>query len=218
MPRNASASGAACQKELRQLLDGGAGIHIHLQKGGRYSHRLIYSHPDEDWFMVVQDGGDGGILTVMPLSFLEGRTEVTAAQKRQARSRAREVKKIAEAKPASPPPEKIELPAPPPTPPPAAPPVAEQEPLPGWKIRVRYHEGGKTHFKNLRRTLAEHGNPADWLVPGPVDHWLKERLAAEKIPFASVECIVAERKNSSEHVEQLLEYLPLTPEEIAACH
>jgi hypothetical protein len=201
------------ETELRRLLDAGANIPIHLQKGGRYAHRLVYSHKDDDWFMVVQDGGDGGILTVMPLSYLEGRTEVTAAQKRQARSRAMEIKKIAEAKPASPPPEKIE----PPAPAPAPPPVAMQEPPPGWRIRVRYHHEGKTHFKNLLRTPAEHGNPADWSVPGPVHVWLKQRLVEEAIPFASIECIVAERKNSMEHVDYLMEYLPLTPEEIEAC-
>jgi hypothetical protein len=205
------------EKELRQLLDAGAGIAIHLQKGGRYAHRLIYSYKDDDWFMVVQDGGDGGVLTVMPLNFLEGRTEVTAAQKRQARSRANAVRKAAEAKPVIATPEPSEPKAPPP-PPPATPPAPQQEPLPGWKIRVRYSEGSKTHFKSLPRTLAEHLGPAHWRNVGPVHHWLKERLVEAKIPVNAIECILAEWKGHSEQVDELLEHLPLTPEEIESCH
>jgi hypothetical protein len=46
------------ETELRQLLDVGAGTHIHLQMGGRHSHRLVYSFHDAGWFMVVQDGGE----------------------------------------------------------------------------------------------------------------------------------------------------------------
>ena len=58
------------QDDIKRILDNDGTIVIHLQKGGRYAHRLLYSVTDEDWFMVVQDGGDGGVLTVMPLEYL----------------------------------------------------------------------------------------------------------------------------------------------------
>lgn len=190
------------EAEVRQFLDAGAGIPIHLQKGGRYVHRLIYSPKDEDWFMVVQDGGDGGVLTVMPLSFLEGRTEVTATQRRQARSRALEAYRNK-------------------TPVTAATtggqtrhPASQPQPLPGWKIQVRYDSGGKIINRNLGRTLPARGGPPNWLSPGLVHDWFKERLLEMKIPILAIRFIRAEHKGQVRRVNQLLEHLPLTPEEL----
>lgn len=191
------------EAEIRQFLDAGAGIPIHLQKGGRYVHRLIYSPKDEDWFMVVQDGGDGGVLTVMPLSFLEGRTEVTAAQKRQARSRAITAHRSIEQTPPGSDARKTK-----------PPPDSQQPPLPGWKIHVRYSAGGKIVNKNLGRTLEEHGHPKDWMTPGLVHDWFKGRLNETKISIIAIRCIMAERKGNMERVDQLLEHLPLTREEL----
>ena len=45
-------------------------------------------------FIVVQDGGNGGVLTVMPLEYLKHRLPVTAAQKRSARKKARSLETI----------------------------------------------------------------------------------------------------------------------------
>lgn len=192
-------------EEIRQLLDAEASIAIHLQKGGRYAHRLLYSHPDKGWFMVVQDGGDGGVLTVMPLEYLEWRGEVTAAQKRQARSRADEVRRAAKRAAASPP-EKV--------------PEAKAgliSALPGWKIRVRYVVEGETIFKHLPRTPAEHGDPTNWLEPGLIQIWFKERLIEAGIPFGRIVGVMAGRKGNLEQAEQLLEHLPLTEDELQSC-
>jgi hypothetical protein len=87
----------------------------------------------------------------------------------------------------------------------------------GWKIRVCYTLRGATFYKNLPRTLPEHGDLADWTAPGPVHSWLRERLIEAGIPFKSVEHITADRKGFSESADCLLEHLPMTHEEIEAC-
>ena len=200
---------ALSQGELKRILDGGGGVAIHLQKGGRYVHRLIYSPKDEEWFMVVQDGGDGGVLTVMPLEFLEGRTEVTAAHKRQARHRAVEIMKPAKPKP---------LPPKPVAPPPPArkpkPAFVPPSPLPGWKVHVRWIVDGKEHLKNLSRPPVEYGGPPDWIIPGPIHQWLKERLVENGIPFTAIQQFWAVQRDAIAVVDQLLEHLPLTAEEM----
>ena len=82
---------------------------------------------------------------------------------------------------------------------------------------VQYNKGGKSHLKNLGRTPAEHGDPADWTIPGPIHHWLKDKLVKAGISFSGIERVTVERKDGAEQVDQLLEHLPLTPEEIEAC-
>jgi hypothetical protein len=199
---------------VKQILDHSGTVHISLQKGGRYAHRLLYSSTDEEWFIVVQDGGDGGVLTVMPLDYLKDRTTVTAAQKRQARKRAADALKAAQQ-----PVVEVVLAETPPLPAadPSAP-VASPASLPGWKIRVRYMIQGKSHFKTVGRTLAEHGEPASWDQPGPINNWLKVRLMEASIPFGAVEAILAERKSVTHVIDALLEHLPLTEHEILACY
>ena len=195
------------QDGLKRILDGNGGVAIHLQKGGRYVHRLIYSPKDEEWFMVVQDGGDGGVLTVMPLDFLEGRTEVTAAHKRQARHRAVEIMK-----PAKPAPPKPVAPPPPARKP--KPDFVPPTPLPGWKILVRWIDAGKVNSKNLSRPPVEYGGPPDWTIPGPIHQWLKERLVQHGIPLTAIQQVWAEQRDGLAVVDQLLEHLPLTAEEM----
>jgi hypothetical protein len=119
------------------------------------------------------------------------------------------VKNVSETKPASPEPEKVETPVPPP--------VTASIPLPGWKVVVHYNKGGLTRLKNLGRTPAEHGDPADWMIPGPIHNWLKEKLVKAEISFSSIECLMVERKGGMETADHLLEHLPLTQEEIESC-
>lgn len=194
------------QEEITGILDAGGGIPISLQKGGRHAHRLIYSPRDEDWFMVVQDGGDGGVLTVMPLAFLEGRTTVTAAQKRQARRKAIDAQDAMKA---------------------AAAPVLTVLPPPAstqptstrlWKFRVRYRGEVRSIFKMLPWVPFDLGGPEDWSVAGPIHLWLKERLVEAQIPIGKIESIAAiSRKQFVIPVEHIMEHLPMTAEEIDLC-
>lgn len=197
------------QVELRQILDASAGIPIHLQKGGRYVHWLIYSYRDEDWFMVVQDGGDGGVLTVMPLEYLKGRTEVRAAHKRQARRKAIDVRDrvaVPTARAAVPVPETV---------------MSTSTSVAGarrWRLRVRYKAGGKVGFKMLPWVPVEFGNPTDWMIEGPIHQWIKERLIEAEIPFGGIESVLAVGKKQEIHsIDDLLQHLPLTEAEINSC-
>src|ERR1039457_7180407 len=76
-------------ERLKSLLDNGASITVATQNGGRHVKRLLYSTPDKAWLIVVQDGKDGEVLTVMPFEYVENRLPVTADQKRRARKQAR---------------------------------------------------------------------------------------------------------------------------------
>ena len=194
------------EDEIKRILDNDGTIVIHLQKGGRYAHRLLYSVADEDWFMVVQDGGDGGVLTVMPLEYLKGRTPVTSAQKRQARKRAVSLEKIKNSPPAKSTAPQSE---------PANITVSNIPPLPGWRVQVFYVLDGRRLSKKLDgRTLESHGNPTDWQVLGPVHHWVKEQLIEFSIPLTSIINFVASRGKVTQNVDCLLENLPMTEEEI----
>lgn len=209
-------------ERLKCLLDHGASIPVATQKGGRHAKRLLYSPPDETWFIVVQDGNNGGVLTVMPLEYLKNRLPVTAAQKRSARKRVRsfETNKgnpspcpasntntgpaLSAAVPlATPPPESSE---PPPTPPGS-----------GWRICVRYTAAGRPLFRALPRTDPEHGQPCDWTTPGPIHAWLRERLLEAAIPFWAIQSISAQRRGEIHPADSLLEHLPMTPQEIEQC-
>jgi hypothetical protein len=190
------------QEQIKRILDNDGTVVIHLQKGGRYAHRLLYSVADEDWFMVVQDGGDGGVLTVIPLEFLKGRTSVTAAHKRQARKRALSLKKMAKMEPP-----KKQDPIP-------AKSVKTIPPLPGWRVQVIHITDGMRHSKSLGRTLEEHGDPPKWDVFGPVHVWTKSRLVDLAIPLSSVRGFVASKGKISQEADGLLEFLPMTEEEI----
>lgn len=197
-------------EKLKHLLDSGVTIPVALQKGGRHAKRLLYSSPDQDWFIVVQDASDGGILTVMPLQYLKHRIAVTASQKRSARCRVREFEKPRMTQPVRVTTSTACADVPPPG--------CDQRPAPtGWKIRVCYTVRGMTCYRNLPRTPVDHGSPTEWSTPGAVHGWFRERLIEAAIPFRSVEKISAERKGESVMADCLLEHLPLTPEEIAAC-
>src|SRR2546421_358030 len=74
-------------QKLKRLLDNGVAVPVATQKGGRHATRLVYSSPDQAWFIVVQDADDGGVLTVIPLEYVKDRIPVSAAQRRSARSR-----------------------------------------------------------------------------------------------------------------------------------
>ena len=202
--------------KLKHLLDNDVAIPVALQKGGRHAKRLLYSSPDQSWFIVVQDATDGGILTVMPLDFLKHRIPVTAAQRRSARSRVQafentRLTRMCGSESSSPTSvisgeNTVNLPPP-----------NQTAATDGWKIRVCYAIRGAAFYKNLSKTRPEHGDPTDWIIPGPVHSWLRERLVEAGIPFRSVEHITAERRGLSESADCLLEHLPMTPEEIESC-
>jgi hypothetical protein len=195
------------QDDVKRILDNDGSVVIHLQKGGRYAHRLLYSVADEDWFMVVQDGGDGGVLTVMPLEFLKGRTNVTAAHKRQARKRALLLEKQKNTPPekqTGQQPESAKMTG-----------VNKIPHLPGWRVQVFYFVEGRHLSKKLNgRTLESHGDPTDWQVLGPVHHWVKSQLIESSIPLTSVKGFVASRGKVMQNAGCLLENLPMTEEEI----
>jgi hypothetical protein len=204
-------------EKLKHLVDHGVTIPVALQKGGRHAKRLLYSSPDQAWFIIVQDADDGGILTVMPLDYLKHRIAVTAAQRRSARSRVHafenpRVTRTTCSPVASPTPENSVDNAV--APPPMSKPASAAN---GWKVRVCYTVHGATRYKNLPRTHPEHGDPADWTAPGLVHTWLRECLIEAGITFRSVEHVTAERKGLSTSADCLLEHLPLTHEEIEAC-
>ena len=189
------------QDDVKRILDHDGSVVIHLQKGGRYAHRLIYSVPDEDWFMVVQDGGDGGVLTVIPLDFLKGRTEVTAAHKRKARNRAVTLEKLKSA-------------------PPVAPvktmPVQNSPPLPGWRINVFYHSAGRLTSKKIPDRSPEiYGGPEDWQKPGLIHEWVKGQVLAASIPLTSIVGFCATRGKITCRADYLMEHLPMTEQEIS---
>lgn len=197
------------QKEIKRILDNDGTVVIHLQKGGRYAHRLLYSIADEDWFMVVQDGGDGGVLTVMPLEYLKGRTPVTAAHKRLARNRARKLENKTGKIPES------------------APQISQQvatvknlvvkdiPPFPGWRISVHYISNGRAQIKKLAsRTPEDFGGPDDWQEPGMIHHWIKCQLIASAIPLTAIKAFFASKGKITEKMDSLLENLPLTEAEI----
>ncbi len=224
-------------EELKKLLEAGAGVVIHLLKGGRYVQRLVYSPKDEDWFMVAQDARNGVILTVMPLSYLKGRVDVTAQVKRQARRRALDAAKSISASTSTTPPPATMAIAPEPTTTNSVQTTTDSDldtitasnPVPAaenavtasaWRIRVRYMAEGRIHFKNLPRVPREFGSPATWSEPGPIHPWLREQLIDAIIPFAAIDSIFANSNSKtrpSQLVDFLLEHLPLTQEEIACC-
>ena len=204
-------------EKLKNLLDHGVTIPVALQKGGRHAKRLLYSSPDQEWFIIVQDADDGGILTVMPLDYLKHRIAVTAAQRRSARSRVHafenpRVTRTNCSPAASPAPKSsVDTVV-------ALPPMPEKTSAAnGWRVRVCYTTRGATFYKTLPRTHPEHGDPTDWTTPGLVHSWLRDCLIEAGIPFRSVEHLTAEHKGLSESADCLLEHLPMTHEEIEAC-
>ena len=52
------------------------------------------------------------------------------------------------------------------------------------------------------------------MIPGPIHHWLKEQLVVAGIPFGGIKGLTAERKETVEQVDHLLEHLSLSLEEI----
>jgi len=121
-------------------------------------------------------------------------------------------KKASKVKPTSPEPAKIEkvviqTPSP----------IASPIPLAGWKVVVHYYKNGKAHLKKLGRTPAEHGDPTDWTIPGPIHSWLKEQLVEAKISFTGIQCFMVEQNGRVDQADQLLEHLPLTKAEIDSC-
>lgn len=91
-------------------------------------------------------------------------------------------------------------------------------PIRAWSLTVCYVKNGKFIRKKLKGVPMEYGDPVEWQSPGPIHQWLKEQLQAQKIPFHCIDWITAERKRECESADCLLEHLPLSPEEIDACH
>jgi hypothetical protein len=192
--------------ELKTYLDHGIADVIGLQRGARYALRMFYSAEDDDYFIAVQSGGDGAVLTVMPLMYLDGRVVVTGAQKRSLR--ARTVRFLARGREAS-----VSLVEE------VAPVSPKKRAFVGYRIRVHAVMDGSLRIVTLgTRTERIHGEPSEWERLGPIHHWLRDRILELGIPFSAAREIHAGRKCSDEQVyDCLLQHLPLTELEIFAC-
>lgn len=195
-------------EDLKRYLDNGLTIPLAFAKGGRIAKRLLYSAPDQTWFVVVQDTTDGVVITVLPLDYLKDRIPFTAAQKRSVRRRNIDfLAKPSEGQPTSisnvtKDPEPAPLPL---------------RPQTGWRIRITFTIEGQTRVTALPRTLPEHGEPADWAQPGHVHGWLRDRILENGIPFRAIHGLTACRGKAFTEAACLLEHLPLTQAEIDSC-
>lgn len=189
-------------EQLCLLLDEGAWVPVQFQRKARLIQKLIYSSADQNWFLVVQNGGDGGVLTIMPWTYLTGASPVTAAKRRQARSKALNLESSKA--------------TPQPSPTTEAPrPASSQQPAQGWKFQTWSHvECGGTRVVALGRTQPELGEPEDWLTPGMIHQWLKERILDAGVPLREVRHVYAVRGKIRVNVSFLLEHLPMTQSEI----
>ena len=216
-------------ENLRQMIRDGASVVVEVVKAGKISKHLLYSIDDRDWFIAIQSMQDWGLLTVMPLGFLKNRISVRASQKRSARRLALnwEKSRVSASSQGLMPNKESEnssdskglAAAPNPSmPPPII--LSEPENLPmtcEWKVRVRYMSAGKVTFASLGKSLPEHGSPSQWEPDNPVYQWLRQRLIEARIPFRAVENISLHQRNAVVSGDWMLEFLPLTEQEVASC-
>ena len=195
--------------ELKTYLDHGIADVIGLQRGARYALRMFYSAEDDDYFIAIQSGGDGAVLTVMPLMYFDGRVVVTGAQKRSLR--ARTMRFLSQGHRTNDPGVEDGVPAIPTEP--------KKRAFVGYRIRVHAVIDGSLRIVTLgTRTDRIHGEPSDWERLGPIHYWLRERIVELGIPFSAAREIRAGRKCSDEQAyDCLLQHLPLTELEIFAC-
>jgi hypothetical protein len=197
-------------KQFKRMLDDRATVQLSQQRGGRLVHRLFYSIQDNAWFVGVQDDSDGDVLTTLPLAYFENfHGPVSGLNRRRARKLAREIEssKLEQ--------QRIELAA-----------RAEREAAKakaldaqasaaaGWRVSVQFHNDGKTMYKNLGRTLPEHGEPRTWVEGHPIHLWFRERLDTLYISVFTLQGVWLEQGKNQACGELLLEYLVLSEQEI----
>jgi hypothetical protein len=202
---------------IGMIIDGATAV-IEMLSAAKYAHHLFYSPEDMEWFVAIIKNSRQ-ILTVMPADWEQDRVLITNAQKRSVRKRALEWERkgaksskmhvdhsI----------QSISTPLVTGTTHVAKP--IESIGLPGWKVIISYTLNGCHLAKNLVRTTEDHGSPDDWSKPGEVHDWVKQRLVETEIPVRAIRGIQLEKKSGSPlDGWTLLEYLPMTQEEIAAC-
>lgn len=197
-------------KQFKRMLDKRATVQLSQQRGGRLVHRLFYSIQDNTWFVAVQDGTDGDVLTTLPLAYFENfHGAVSGLNRRRARKLARDLEsskleqqRIEEAARAARQAAKAKALE------------AQASMAAGWRVTVQIQIDGKTTHKNLGRTTAEHGEPETWVEGHPVHAWFRERLDAMCIPVCSLRGAWVERAKNQASGEMFLEHLLLTEEEI----
>jgi hypothetical protein len=190
--------------KLRLLLDNGYSTLVAVREKGRYAMRLVFSIEDRNWFVVVQDAGDAGILTVLPWEYQKKRLSITGDHRRNARRRARAFERACERM-------ILRLPTDP------SDSAALAEKAAASKIFVSYVHNGSTCVKQLAVTSPRNADPASWNVFGPIHEWLRERIIESGIPFRAILKLSAKVKNRVVSADALLENLRMTPEEIEAC-
>ncbi len=182
----------------------GATAVIEMLSAAKYAHHLFYSPKDMEWFVAIVKNSRQ-ILTVMPADWEQDRVLITNAQKRSVRKKALDWERKGASK-ASASGEAMNIK------------LGESMGLPGWKVIISYTRNGHPHTKNLGRTAPEHGTPDDWSWPGQVHDWVKERLVESGISIRTIKGIRLEKKSDGPMDGwSLLENLPMTQEEIAAC-
>lgn len=201
-------------REVRRLLDDTATIQIGVARGGRQSHRLFYSIPDEAWFVAMQDADDGGVLTTLPLDYyinLHG--PVTALARRQARKLARQwqAQRAREASPLTNPPVEHATASP------NATPVEPPAPAATWKVHVTVSSNGSVASHSLGRTEPAFGEPDSWDDQHPVHAWFRERFIALGVSYKYLLHVRLERGKLHRDGGMLVENMIMTAEELEAC-
>jgi len=202
---------------ISMIIDGATAV-IEMLSAAKYAHHLFYSPEDMEWFVAIIKNSRQ-ILTVMPADWEQDRVLITNAQKRSVRKRALEwEKKGAKSS-------KILLdhsihsistPLANGTTNVAS--LGEAIGLPGWKVIISYTLNGCPLAKNLGRTAIEHGVPDEWVKPSEVHDWVKQQLIEAGIPIRAIkDCRVEKKSGVPLDGWSLLENLPMTQEEIAAC-
>ena len=189
-----------------------------MLSAAKYAHHLFYSPEDMEWFVAIIKNSRQ-ILTVMPADWEQDRVLITNAQKRSVRRKALEWERKGAKSSKMHLDHSIHSNSTPliPVNTLAAKP-SESIGLPGWKVIIGYTLNGCHFAKNLGRTMEDHGSPDDWNKPGEVHDWLKQRLVDIEIPVRAIRGIRVEKKSGSPlDGWALLENLPMTQEEIAAC-
>ena len=202
---------------IGMIIDGATAV-IEMLSAAKYAHHLFYSPEDMEWFVAIVKNSRQ-ILTVMPADWEQDRVLITNAQKRSVRKRALECERKG-AKSSKMPLDhsihSISTPLATGTTHVAKP--SESIGLPGWKVIISYTLDGCPLAKNLGRTAVEHGAPDDWVKPSEVHDWVKQRLVETEIPVRAIRGIRLEKKSGVPMDGwSLLENLPMTQEEIAAC-
>lgn len=187
--------------QLKALIDAGAAFPIGLaSRFGMKTHKLVYSIPDDDWFIVIQDVANGVIVTVMPLEYLKDRIIVTAAMRRSAKSQAQEFERtVAKCASLSAAVQSIQFA------------VGTSSKSNTWRIEVWFKFDATIHVKAFQ--MKRMGTPLDRRTnPQPLYDWLREKLVEREIPIETIVRIMA--THAGHPVVELFENFPMTDDEI----